>query len=74
MSNLADIIATGWERRAEIGPGRVDAKLKDAIERVIADLDAGAIRVAEKREGHRSRADDQHRGFHHGINILTSHA
>jgi len=51
MSNLADIIATGWERRAEIGPGRVDAKLKDAIERVIADLDAGAIRVAEKRDG-----------------------
>ena len=51
MSNLADIIATGWERRAEIGPGRVDAKLKDAIERVIGDLDAGAIRVAEKRDG-----------------------
>ena len=32
-------------------PAGVDAKLKDAIERVIADLDAGAIRVAEKREG-----------------------
>ena len=51
MSNLADIIATGWERRAEIGPGRVDAKLKDAIERVIGDLDAGVVRVAEKRDG-----------------------
>ena len=51
MSNLVDLIATGWERRAELGPGRVDAKLKDAIERVIADLDAGAIRVAEKRDG-----------------------
>src|SRR6478672_596588 len=51
MSNLGDVIVSGWERRAELGPGRVDAKLKDAIERVIADLDAGAIRVAEKREG-----------------------
>jgi len=51
MSNLVDLVATGWERRAELGPGRVDAKLKDAIERVIADLDAGAIRVAEKRDG-----------------------
>ena len=51
MSNLGDVIASGWERRAELGPGRVDAKLKDAIEHVIADLDAGAIRVAEKRDG-----------------------
>ena len=51
MSNLADTIAAGWERRSEIGPGHVDAKVKDAIERVIADLDAGAIRVAEKRDG-----------------------
>ena len=52
MSNLADVIASGWERRAEIGPGRIDPKLKDAIERVIADLDAGTTRVAEKRDGH----------------------
>ena len=51
MSNLGDVIASGWERRAELGPGRVDAKLKDAIERVIADLDAGTLRVAEKRDG-----------------------
>jgi 2,3,4,5-tetrahydropyridine-2-carboxylate N-succinyltransferase len=51
VSDVSDIIASGWERRAELGPGRVDSKLKDAIERVIADLDAGAIRVAEKREG-----------------------
>ena len=48
---LATSSRRGWERRAELGPGRVDAKLKDAIERVIADLDAGAIRVAEKRDG-----------------------
>jgi 2,3,4,5-tetrahydropyridine-2,6-dicarboxylate N-succinyltransferase len=51
MSNLDAIIASGWERRAELGPGRVDAKLKDAIERVIADLDAGTVRVAENRGG-----------------------
>ena len=51
MSDVSDTIARGWERRAELGPGRVDAKLKDAIERCIADLDAGTLRVAEKRDG-----------------------
>ena len=51
MSNLGDVIASGWERRAEIGPGRVDAQLKDAIERVIADLDAGT--TARRRKARR---------------------
>ena len=51
MSDLSDVIARGWERRAELGPGRVDPKLKDAIERCLADLDAGTLRVAEKRDG-----------------------
>jgi 2,3,4,5-tetrahydropyridine-2-carboxylate N-succinyltransferase len=49
--SLSEVIARGWERRAELGPGRVDAQLKDAIERSIADLDAGTLRVAEKRGG-----------------------
>ncbi|HVS23530.1 MAG TPA: 2,3,4,5-tetrahydropyridine-2,6-dicarboxylate N-succinyltransferase, partial [Gammaproteobacteria bacterium] len=51
MSSLGEVIARGWERRAELGPGRVDGELKDAIERCIADLDAGTQRVAEKRDG-----------------------
>jgi len=49
--SLGDVIARGWERRAELGPGRVDGELKDAIERCIAELDAGTLRVAEKRDG-----------------------
>jgi 2,3,4,5-tetrahydropyridine-2-carboxylate N-succinyltransferase len=49
MSNVSEIIARGWERRAEIGPGRVDAELRDAIEHCIAGLDGGSLRVAEKQ-------------------------
>src|SRR5258706_8577001 len=48
MSAQATIEAA-WERRAEISPGSASADVKDAVEEVIADLDAGKVRVAEKR-------------------------
>jgi 2,3,4,5-tetrahydropyridine-2-carboxylate N-succinyltransferase len=49
MSDLSDVIARGWERRADLGPGRVDPPLGDAIEQCIAGLDDGSLRVAEKQ-------------------------
>jgi 2,3,4,5-tetrahydropyridine-2,6-dicarboxylate N-succinyltransferase len=49
MSNLNEIIARGWERRTELGPGKVDNELRDAIEQCIAGLDDGTLRVAEKQ-------------------------
>jgi len=49
VSNLSDVIARGWERRAELGPGKVDAELRDAIEQCISGLDDGSLRVAEKQ-------------------------
>jgi 2,3,4,5-tetrahydropyridine-2-carboxylate N-succinyltransferase len=49
VSNLSDVIARGWERRAELGPGKVDNELRDAIEHCVAGLDGGTLRVAEKQ-------------------------
>src|SRR5690606_36473956 len=43
------VIEAGWERRAELSPQNVDAELRDAVEAAIAGLDAGRLRVAEKR-------------------------
>ena len=50
MADLSTIIDAGWERRAELTPANVDAELRDAIEEAIAGLDAGRLRVAEKRD------------------------
>jgi 2,3,4,5-tetrahydropyridine-2,6-dicarboxylate N-succinyltransferase len=49
MSQLSDVIARGWEQRANLGPGRVDRELADAIEQCIEGLDDGTLRVAEKQ-------------------------
>jgi 2,3,4,5-tetrahydropyridine-2,6-dicarboxylate N-succinyltransferase len=49
VSNPSDVIARGWERRADLGPGKADAELRDAIEHSIAGLDNGTLRVAEKQ-------------------------
>src|SRR5690606_32802221 len=51
MSALSAVIEAGWERRGELTPQSVDAELRDAIETAIAGLDAGTLRVAEKRDG-----------------------
>ncbi|MGE0446548.1 MAG: 2,3,4,5-tetrahydropyridine-2,6-dicarboxylate N-succinyltransferase [Vicinamibacterales bacterium] len=49
--SLESIITEAFERRAEISPSKVDPAVADAIEQVITDLDAGRVRVAEKRDG-----------------------
>ncbi|MCC7325486.1 MAG: 2,3,4,5-tetrahydropyridine-2,6-dicarboxylate N-succinyltransferase [Burkholderiales bacterium] len=51
MSNLAAIIDAAWERRAELTPAAAPAELREAVAQVIAELDAGTLRVAEKTDG-----------------------
>ena len=45
---LQNIIDQAWEDRANINPSNGSAELRDAVAHVIAGLDAGTIRVAEK--------------------------
>ena len=48
---LQQIIDQAWEDRANINPANGAAELRDAVSHVIAGLDAGTIRVAEKTSG-----------------------
>jgi 2,3,4,5-tetrahydropyridine-2-carboxylate N-succinyltransferase len=45
---LQNIIDTAWEQRAEITPSNGTAELRDAVSHVIAGLDDGSLRVAQK--------------------------
>ena len=51
MSDLQQIIDTAWETRAELSPRTAPPAVRDAVAHVIAELDAGRLRVAEKRDG-----------------------
>ena len=51
MPDLGDLIEAAWERRGELGPGKADAELAEAIETCIAGLDSGRYRVAEPANG-----------------------
>jgi 2,3,4,5-tetrahydropyridine-2-carboxylate N-succinyltransferase len=44
-------IDAAWEGRANINPGNASRELRDAVEEVIAGLDSGKLRVAEKSGG-----------------------
>jgi 2,3,4,5-tetrahydropyridine-2-carboxylate N-succinyltransferase len=46
-ASLQQIIDDAWERRAALTADEIDATLRPAIESVIADLEAGVLRVAE---------------------------
>jgi 2,3,4,5-tetrahydropyridine-2-carboxylate N-succinyltransferase len=48
MSQLQSIIEQAFERRAEINPSNASAELKQAVASVLADLDAGTLRVASR--------------------------
>ena len=50
-NNLAATIDAAWEQRAELAPASAPAAMRDAVASVIADLDAGRLRVAEKIGG-----------------------
>jgi 2,3,4,5-tetrahydropyridine-2-carboxylate N-succinyltransferase len=48
---MKTIIEEAWENRSALGPASTPKNLRDAIEEVIAGLDAGRLRVAEKQDG-----------------------
>ena len=51
MQTLQQTIEQAWEDRAQLSPAAAPAAVRDAVEHVIAELDAGALRVAEKIDG-----------------------
>ena len=51
MNELQSTIEQAWEQRATLSPGSAPAKIGTAVDQVIADLDAGRLRVAEKIGG-----------------------
>ena len=51
MSNLQTIIEDAFERRAEITPASASAEIREAVFSVLADLDSGKLRVAERTDG-----------------------
>src|SRR6187431_2196784 len=51
MPDLQATIDHAWDHRAELTPAAAPADVRDAVKRVIDDLDAGRLRVAEKLDG-----------------------
>ena len=51
MSPEQKTIEDAWEGRAALNPSNAPGELREAVEHVIAGLDAGKLRVAEKRGG-----------------------
>src|SRR5690348_16397537 len=49
MSDIQQVIEGAFEKRADISPAKAPADVKDAVARVLKDLDAGRVRVAEKK-------------------------
>ncbi|MFP5412664.1 MAG: 2,3,4,5-tetrahydropyridine-2,6-dicarboxylate N-succinyltransferase [Gammaproteobacteria bacterium] len=48
MSQIQTIIDKAWDDRANISPKAAPAEVRDAVAHVIAELNAGRLRVAEK--------------------------
>src|SRR5690606_37849144 len=51
MNALQATIDRAFDDRGSISPSSASAGLRDAVAQVIADLDAGRVRVAEKIDG-----------------------
>ncbi|MDP2169554.1 MAG: 2,3,4,5-tetrahydropyridine-2,6-dicarboxylate N-succinyltransferase [Rhodocyclaceae bacterium] len=51
MSELQILIEQAWEDRANLKPGAAPARVGEAVEHVLAELDKGTLRVAEKIDG-----------------------
>src|SRR6266513_4363151 len=49
MEPLQQMIDAAWERRAELDAATAPAQIREAVDFVIGELDAGRLRVAEKR-------------------------
>lgn len=48
---LQNIIDTAWEQRADFSPSSAPADVRNAVAEVLAGLDAGTLRVAQKEGG-----------------------
>ena len=48
MHELEQLIDAAWEDRANLKPGTAPAKIGEAVNHIIGELDSGALRVAEK--------------------------
>jgi len=48
---LQPAIDAAFERRSELSAGNAPAEVKDAVAKALAELDAGRLRVAEKKDG-----------------------
>jgi 2,3,4,5-tetrahydropyridine-2-carboxylate N-succinyltransferase len=46
-----NIVEQAWEVRAEINPGNASVEVRNAVNSVVAELDKGQLRVAEKVSG-----------------------
>jgi len=51
MTDLESAVDSAWEARASLSPQNAPAAAREAVGRVIDDLDRGRLRVAEKRDG-----------------------
>ncbi len=51
MHELQSLIDQAWEDRANLKPGSAPARVGEAVEHILAELDAGKLRVAEKIDG-----------------------
>ena len=51
MEPAQGTIDQAWEDRANLSPGKAPAALREALEFALSGLDAGTLRVAEKRNG-----------------------
>ena len=51
MSQLQSVIETAFENRAQLSPGTAEPAVRAAVAEVLSGLDAGTLRVAEKRGG-----------------------
>jgi 2,3,4,5-tetrahydropyridine-2,6-dicarboxylate N-succinyltransferase len=49
--SLQSVIERAFDRRAELSPASAPAEVKEAVAAVLADLDRGKLRVAEKHDG-----------------------
>ena len=48
-TELQNLIDLAWEGRAQLSPTAADPKIREAVEQVIGDLNAGRLRVAERQ-------------------------
>jgi 2,3,4,5-tetrahydropyridine-2-carboxylate N-succinyltransferase len=51
MSDIQTVIDNAWDKRTEYSPANAPAELREGVNHVLAELNAGRLRVAEKLNG-----------------------